>query len=142
MKKIEITTERREDGWRRRLLVGGKAASSVSIVDHTIRIGTSRFRMGGIGSVKTDSRHRLKGHMRKLMEDSVRFMQDRGYVFSMLFGIENFYHKFGYEVSLPEYRMTMQTRDAERAGNLAGCSGYRVRRARVGEFPTICRIHN
>ncbi|MDK1031995.1 MAG: GNAT family N-acetyltransferase, partial [Planctomycetia bacterium] len=141
-KKTEIITERKGPHLMRSLLVDGALASWVTIIDHKIRIGRASMLMGGIGGVNTKVEHRRRGHMRRLMADSVRFMQERGYVFSMLFGIENFYQKFGYEVSLPEYRMTMQTRDAKRAGDLPFCRRYSVRLARPADFPAICLIHN
>ena len=42
-------------------------------------------------------------------------MTQEGFDCAILFGIPDFYDKFGYAVCLPECRTEMRTRDAERA---------------------------
>lgn len=115
------------DGWihNRELLVDGKKVSWLRVQDYTMRIGSARVRMGGIADVGTDSNERMKGYSRRLMEDSVTYMTDQNFDVTMLFGIRNYYHKFGYAVCVPSVRHTMSTRDAEAAGNSEGA--FRIR---------------
>jgi predicted acetyltransferase len=108
-----------EGRWHHReLLVDDEVVSELSVIDYEIRIGTAHVRMAGIGGVHTDGAHRMKGYARRLLEDTVRYMTDGGYDVSMLFGIAKFYPKFGYAMCLPSYKFTIQTRDAEDAGQL------------------------
>jgi len=85
------------------------------VIDHTMRLGHVTVRMAGIGGVYTEREHRRKGYMRHLFQDTLKYMTDKGYEVSMLFGIENFYNKFGYATALPQYRFSLKTRDAEDA---------------------------
>jgi predicted acetyltransferase len=74
--------------------------------------------MAGIGDVYTEREHRMKGYMRVLYDDTLTYMTEQGYDVSMLFGIPDFYTKFGYAVCLPQCTFTIKTRDAEAAAEL------------------------
>jgi predicted acetyltransferase len=102
-----------------------KAICRLIVIDLPMRIGTTVVRMAGIGDVYTQREHRKKGYMRHLYEDTVRYMTDEGSDVSMLFGIENFYTKFGYASSLASYVCKVKTRDAEVAGAQAGEDVFR-----------------
>ncbi|MCL5998859.1 MAG: GNAT family N-acetyltransferase [Chloroflexi bacterium] len=99
----------------REMLVDDQLVSWLTIIDYQMRIGSAVVRMAGIGGVETHHKHRMQGHMRVLFEDTVQYMLAQGYDISMLFGIPNFYPKFGYAVCLPWPKATVQTRDAELA---------------------------
>jgi predicted acetyltransferase len=71
-------------------------------IDLPMRIGDAVIRMAGIGDVYTEREHRMKGYMRYLYEDTLTYMTEEGYDVSMLFGIPDFYTKFGYAVCLPQ----------------------------------------
>ena len=58
--------------------------------------------MGGIAGVDTNEEHRNKGYSRRVMEDCTAFMTENGFDVAMLFGIPNFYPKFGYATVIPE----------------------------------------
>jgi predicted acetyltransferase len=103
-----------------------------------MRIGTVSVRMAGIGGVYTERQHRMKGYMRHLYADTVTYMTSEGYDVSMLFGIPNFYTKFGYAASLATYQFTVHTRDAEAAGP-AKRSPRPVTKA---DMPAIVRLYN
>jgi predicted acetyltransferase len=85
------------------------------VIDLPMRIGDAVIRMAGIGDVYTEREHRMKGYMRYLYEDTLTYMTEQGYDVSMLFGIPDFYTKFGYAVCLPQVTFTIKTRDAEAA---------------------------
>ena len=87
----------------------------LGVLDFTMRVGVAEIRVAGIGGVHTEREHRMKGYMRHLLEDTVQYMTAEGYDVSMLYGIPNFYTRFGYATSMPKHRFTIQTRDAEAA---------------------------
>ncbi len=107
----------RPDGWGtvQELLIEDRVASYLTVVERTMRIGVSTVRMGGIGGVGTHEEHRGKGYARRVLEHSVRWMAENGYDCSTLFGISDFYHKFGYAACFPECVIKVRTRAAEQA---------------------------
>lgn len=107
----------RPDGWGtvQELLIEDRVVSNLTVVERTMRIGVSTVRMGGIGGVGTYEEHRGKGYARRVLEHSVRWMAENGYDCSILFGISDFYHKFGYAACFPECVIKVSTRAAEQA---------------------------
>jgi len=137
---IEIVTQDHGGAHLRQVVVDGKAVSRLWVLERRIRLLGEPVRMAGIGGVRTHEAHRKKGYARRLLEDTVRFMTDAGYSVSMLFGIPDFYDRYGYAPCLPEHRTVIATRDAERAaGAAAGCS---VRRLQPDDFPFIVGLYD
>ena len=130
------------DGARhlRGLIVDGKRVSWLTVTDHRMRIGSAVVRMGGVGGVGTENAERMKGYSRQVMEDSVRYMRDEGFDVSLLFGIRDFYPKFGYAVCMPACTMTMATRDAESAG--AGAGAFKIRPFEDGDLDSLIDFYN
>jgi predicted N-acetyltransferase YhbS len=102
---------------RRVARIGGEIAAHVGIIDRTVRIGRARLRMGGLAGVMTDPAHRHRGLASACLEDAVDFMRNDGFDVSFLFGIRDFYHRFGYVGCLPTYAMRLRVRDLERLKN-------------------------
>lgn len=128
-------------GHRRELWIDDETkAAHLWVFDLSMRIGSAEVRMAGIGDVYTERAHRMKGYMRHLYEDTVQYMIDGGYDVSMLFGIPNFYTKFGYAASLPKPTFTIQTRDAEAAVSpvVLGAS----RPIEPADIPRVLELHN
>ncbi|MHC4248632.1 MAG: GNAT family N-acetyltransferase [Planctomycetota bacterium] len=113
--RMEIKRAPQEKSTRISLLADSEDVSGLWVHDLTMRIGTVPVRMGGIGGVSTKPDHRKKGYARKVLEDAVGFMRESGYDVSALFGIPDFYPRFGYAVCMPECECSLSTRDAERA---------------------------
>jgi hypothetical protein len=80
-----------------------------------MRIGIAEVRMGGIGGVGTPEKHRNKGYSRRCLENSNVWMAEEGFDCATLFGISDYYDKFGYAPCLAWNTWTLPTRDAERA---------------------------
>ncbi len=76
--------------------VGERLVSHFGVWDYRMRIGRATVRCGGIGAVATDAAFRKKGYMARTAPHSVERMRARGYPLSILFGIDDFYHRFGY----------------------------------------------
>jgi predicted acetyltransferase len=124
-------------GWKLELLDGGKPVSKLWIVDRTLRIGGAQVKAGGISSVETDKDRRGQGLAAALMEAAVKLMEKEGYEASLLHGIPDFYHRFGYIPCMPEYAVRIATINAERApGPLA------LRSFQESDVPAIARIYN
>ncbi len=139
---MEIRTLALEDGqtYKRELLLDDQVVGWLFVNDYQMRIGAATARMAGIGGVETRREHRNKGYMRILFEDTVRYMTGQNYDVSMLFGISNFYTKFGYAVCLAEYRQIIQTRDAEEVGRAA--EGTVVRPFEARHIDAVRELYN
>lgn len=77
-------------------VIGDAIVSHFGVWDYQMRIGTACVRVGGIGAVATDGDHRKKGLMDVTARAAVEAMREQGYDMTILFGIDNFYHRFGY----------------------------------------------
>jgi predicted acetyltransferase len=134
---VELTEERTDHGWRVSLREDGQALSWCSVVERTIRVGSSQMLIGGIGGVGTRREHRHRGYSRRVMEAAVALMGRERYPLSLLHGIQDFYGKFGYVTCMPEYELWLDTRDAELAS-----SSLRTRRLRAGDMPAAVAMYN
>ena len=95
------------------------ALSRVFINPMTLTIGVARVRVAGIGGVWTDERYRMQGYARQLMEGSVAHMLEAAAAgahqaamaepasLSILWGIPNFYEKFGYTPAAPDVLVSL-----------------------------------
>ncbi len=99
--------------YRLTLFVDGECASWTNITAFQQQIGSETITMGGIGGVGTSSPHRYKGYSRIVMENSLRWMKKNNFDVAMLYGINSFYHKFGYAQSFPDISFSLAVRDAE-----------------------------
>jgi predicted acetyltransferase len=89
--------------------VDGRIVSHVSIVEKRMRIGRAVVKVAGIGDVYTLPDHRKKNFSRLLMQDAIKYMKAHRYPLTMLYGIPNFYHKFGYIEAIVEYATFVPT---------------------------------
>lgn len=85
------------------LRLDGKQVSRVVIIPMLMRFGAAVLRMDGIGGVETDEAYRNRGYSRRLMEAALRQMRRGDATISTLFGIPDFYQRFGYETAGAEY---------------------------------------
>jgi predicted N-acetyltransferase YhbS len=77
-------------------LIDGRVLTHWAVMDYNMRIGRARVRVAGIGSVATHGDYRRRGLMAKTATASINRLRDHGYDLSILFGIDDFYHRFGY----------------------------------------------
>lgn len=120
------------------LLEDGQLASCLCLFTHTIRIGEARIKMGGIGNVATAGPWRGKGCAALLMADVMHYMKSHGYHLSILFGIADFYYRWGFYSVLPEYASVIELREADVPEYLE----CRERNIKPGDIPALLRIHN
>ncbi|MCZ6680535.1 MAG: GNAT family N-acetyltransferase [Candidatus Poribacteria bacterium] len=123
--------------WKISLSIEGEAdVSRLWIFAYEMRFGSALLRMGGIGGVGTNDEHRNQGFARHVMEDSTALMAEQGFDVAMLFGIRDFYPKFGYATTLPEVRVALNTADAREA-----VSSYRIRKFEMHDAPQVLALY-
>ena len=119
-------------------LFRGELAGALRLTTHTIRVGEARLKMGGFGWVTTAGPYRNKGVAVALISDTMRYMRGQRYHVSMLFGIPNFYHRFGFASSLAEYACVVQAREALEAPD----PHWRMRRGKPRDIRAIAKLHD
>ncbi len=99
--------------WRasRVAFVGDRLVGHFGVYDMTQRVGRGSLRVAGIGAVACDAEFRKRGIVREVAAESVAGLAGAGYEVSLLYGIRNFYHRFGYVTGWPDYRWTVSTGD-------------------------------
>jgi predicted acetyltransferase len=140
---MKITTQDDGRAHKREMWIDGeeKSVCHLWVIDFTMRVGATVVRMAGIGGVHTEREHRKKGYMRHLIEDTVQYMIAEGHDVSMLFGIENFYTKFGYAAGLAAFECKVKTRDAEVAGETSAKT-YITRPIGQADMPAVLELYN
>lgn len=138
MRDEQVIVRQEADGAKRVILtVGGEEVSWCWIVPKTIRVGAALIRMDGIGGVETRPEHRLKGYSRRVLSRAVEEMRLGDASLSMLYGISNFYHRFGYVTAGPEYAVF--------AGSLPKEAplpkGWSVREFAPRDLPAVRRVY-
>jgi len=129
--------EHTRTAWR-----NGELAGALRITTDTVRIGEARLKMGGFGWVTTAPQHRHDGVARRLLDDALDYMRRHRYHVSMLFGIPNFYHRFGFITSLAEYEIVVAVAEATRGCSPLSKAGFKVRAAKPGDIRAIQKIHS
>src|SRR5437868_6051335 len=104
----EIAFEEQPSGdTRAELRVDGRSVSRIFIVPFTLRVGAATLQMDGIGGVETEKEHRRRGYSRRVLEATVEWMRQRDAALSMLYGIPDFYPKFGYATAGPDHSIEL-----------------------------------
>ncbi len=92
-------------------LVDGEVATHFGVWDFTMRIGSAKARVAGIGAVTTQRALSGRGLMTSTAADCVDSLRSAGYDMSLLFGLQTYYLRFGYVATFPEYTFSVSTRD-------------------------------
>lgn len=119
-------------------IYNGNIISALRLTTDIIRIGEARLKMGGIGWVSTAGHFRNKGIASKLIQNAVQYMKANAYHVSMLFGIPNFYHRFGFATTLPEYYINITTKEVLDIQPVP----HKVRKIKPGDILLLRKIHN
>jgi predicted N-acetyltransferase YhbS len=108
--------------------------------DYRMRIGRSPIRCAGIGGVATHADHRKKGYMARTAAHAVSAMRARGYPLSILFGIDDFYHRFGYVPAWREESWRLLRKDLPPSPS--GARPPRLHRVSFAPSADVTRLHN
>jgi len=118
------------------LMHGEKSISRLQVWDLTMRIDRARVRCGGIGAVGTDPEWRGRGLSRRVIEHAMEWMAEQGYQVSALFGIPDYYPKYGFSVALVDTVISMATRDLESAPQR-----FKARRMAPEDAPAVLALY-
>ena len=77
-------------------LLDGRIVAHWGVWGYTMRIGSARVRVGGVGCVTMHADYRKRGLMEQTAWASINAMREAGYDMTMLFGIDDYYDRFGY----------------------------------------------
>jgi hypothetical protein len=128
-----------EEGDRRvELISDGASISRCTIVPFTLRIGAARVRMDGIAAVGTDPAYRMQGHAATVMCAAVEDMRRRDAALSMLYGIMNFYPRFGYATAGPDHLLFLGGLGPE----VHLPPGWAVRELAEGDLPVVKALYD
>ena len=94
----------------------GKIVGHVGTYPLELVVGPSTIITGAISGVATDPEARGKGYMSKLMDTSIRIMEERKMPLSVLWGDRQRYGHFGYEHCGQKYLLDFNRRSLARAG--------------------------
>ncbi|MCY3736942.1 MAG: GNAT family N-acetyltransferase [Gemmatimonadaceae bacterium] len=123
-------------GWKVEILHRGKSISRLWITARRMRIGAAVVRAGGIAGVGTDPAHRRRGLALRVLQRSLQMMADEGYESSLLFGIEDFYHRAGFATCMAEHGLSLAAADARRA-----VSPLKTRPMGPEDLPAVRRLY-
>lgn len=137
MSREEITIQQEGHAKRVVLCVDGEEASECWIIPLTIRVGVATVRIDGIGGVATKPEHRLKGYASRVLRRAVEEMSAGDAALSMLYGIPDFYHRFGYVTAGPEYALFLY--EVQREQSLP--PGWQVRQFAPQDFREVRRLY-
>jgi predicted acetyltransferase len=87
--------------------IDGTPVSRTFIFPMLVRIGEAVVRMDGIGGVATDEAHRHRGYSRRVLKTAVDTMRAGDAALSTLYGIPDFYHRFGFATSGAEHTVKL-----------------------------------
>lgn len=134
----QLIAEDLPDATKLSLVQAGAEVAHLFIIPFRVRVGQATLRVDGIGDVWTDEAHRQRGHARRLMEEAVRRMRAGDGALSVLYGIPDFYPKFGYASAGPEQIIVLH----DLARNPAPPPGWRIRRATPADLPAIQALYD
>lgn len=131
--RVTFTRQKDERSTRVDALLNGRSVSHLWVVPFCIRVGAATVRMDGIGGVGTEEEYRKRGYARRVLEAAVRWMQQGDAAISMLYGIRDFYPKFGYATAGPDHFLYLR----ELSSDVSLPAGWRVRPFTLEDMPAI-----
>jgi hypothetical protein len=137
MAEQRIVSERQPDGVTKvALLEGDRDVSRLWIIPFEIRVGAAIVRMDGIGGVGTEEECRNRGYSRRVLDAAIRGMTEGDAAVTMLYGIPDFYPKWGYATVGPDHLIRLRMR-----GSSAMPAGWGVRPLAEGDLPECRRLY-
>jgi hypothetical protein len=122
--------------WQIGLGLGDTVVSGLGVVKKQMQIGSVAVKMGGIAGVWTDQNHRMKGYASQAMWESIALMERKNCDMSILFGIADFYHRYGFAVAFAGQSMQVATAQLLRLGG-----SLRVRAKKKLDFAAMRRLY-
>lgn len=118
----------------------GRSVSHVDgIVPVTLRFGAARVRADAIAGLGTEEGHRRQGYARQVMDAAISHMAEGEAGLSVLHGIRDFYHRFGYVSAGPSYVLSVGTTVN---AALTMPLGFRGRACTEEDIPALQRLYD
>lgn len=131
--------ESRPNGSTRVVLeVDGTAVSGLHILPHRIWIGRAIVAMDGICGVWTLEDQRMRGYSRRVLQYTVSHMKRGDAAVSMLYGIPDFYPKFGYSTAGPDQMLELRPPKS----SIVLPEGWTERHARTDDLDRLAHIYH
>ena len=118
-------------------LLGDRVVTHVGVVRYAMRLGAGKIPVAGVAAVATAPFDRRQGLMRETFAATVKGFREAGYAASILFGIDNLYHKFGYVRAWSDSTFSMMIADLASVGDPPP-----VQYSREPPWPVIQNIYN
>ncbi len=106
------------------LRLGEEDVSRLWLFHFDMRLRTASVPMGGIGGVGTNDEYRKRGFAARIMDDSVAYMADHDLDVGMLFGIQDFYERWGYITAMAGHEIRIEVADLPASDAVVEAVGY------------------
>jgi predicted acetyltransferase len=137
MSELKIERVKLSDySWRVQLYEDDERVAGLWLHIMKMRIGSVPVSMAGIGGVATSEKHRNKGYASIVMWDSIALMEEKDWEFSLLFGIPDFYHRFGFGSVFPDSELVVETEVLALAGRPVS-----IRAFKKADAPSLRRLY-
>jgi ribosomal protein S18 acetylase RimI-like enzyme len=138
--EAEVVASPRERGAvRLDLLHRGRSLSHVAIDPQVVRYGAATLRVDHLGDVWTEEDCRGRGYARRLITAAVEHMRRGDGTFSLLYGIGDFYHRFGYATLGADYGVLLRNATRPPA---ARPDGWTARPLLEADLPAVHRLYD
>lgn len=120
------------------LFDAGEKVSSLILFDYDFTYNSVILKMGGIAGVQTNKEHRNKGYAGQLMQATIEWMLSEKYHCSFLYGIPDFYWRYGFASILTHGATTVFLKDIE----VQEDHGFGVRPFQTDDTSKIRQLYN
>ena len=117
---------------------GQDKVSTCGILALEMQIGAAVVRMDGIGGVNTQEAFRNRGLARHVLNAAVDYMTRGDAALTMLYGITNFYPKFGYATAGPDYALELPVPREQ----IVYATGWTVRAFEPADFDAVRSLYD
>ncbi len=119
-------------------LAAGEMVGALRLLPLLLRIGRARLCAVGVGWVSTAPAHRNRGVCGALMRDALDYTRKHGVPFSLLYGVPDLYHRYGYVTMLPEHSIVVESPAVPEANPV----WFLMRPVTTDDIPELMGIHN
>jgi len=122
-----VTEQSYDWGASRIGLLDGRIVTHWGVVGYTMRIGGAHVRVGGVTCVATHADYRKRGLMPQTGRASIEAMRAAGYDMTALFGIDNYYDRYGYVNAWPDEQYIIRRNDLQSRGPMLAVRKFSAR---------------
>lgn len=115
---------------------GDRVVGNVTVLRMPVRLGSVVLETAGIAGVCADPRARKQGIASALLREVLAASKQAGLCFSLLFGIDNFYHRFGFVPAWADHEMRLKPEE------LPGWPRWKARKAGKADVPRMMAYYN